>query len=51
MTFPSRPLEARPRNWKSADARRSGAKGRGRKPVPDYEKPLVKTGEALTGGS
>lgn len=47
MTFQSRPLEACPRNRASADPRPSRVKGRSRKPVPDYEKPLVKTGEAL----
>jgi hypothetical protein len=46
MTFQSRPLEARPRNWANADPRSSRVKGRNHKPVPEYEKPLVKTEEA-----
>lgn len=46
MTLQSQPLEARPRDWASADPRPSRGKDRNRKPVPDYEKPLVKTGEA-----
>lgn len=46
MMFQSRPLEARPRNWRDVDTRASRVMGRNRKAVPDYEKPLVKTGEA-----
>lgn len=46
MTFQSRRLDARPRNWASADPRSSRVERRNHKPVPEYEKPLVKTGEA-----
>jgi hypothetical protein len=46
MMYQSRPLEARPRNWRDVDTRASPVKGRNRNTVPAYEKPLVKTGEA-----
>lgn len=46
MRFQSRPLEARPLNSESANSQSLRVKGRKQKPVPEYEKPLAKTGEA-----